>query len=353
MSQHQGNFLEDFSPNQVFHHAIPRTISDGDVSLYLALVGNRNPLHCSILTANNIGLNAAPIDDMLLFHIAFGRTVNDISLNAVANLGYANIQFKRNAYVGDTIRSESQVIGVKENSNKSTGVVYVRSTTFNQENEEILSWIRWVMVPKRNNDSKINELIPNDLPEISDLSQIHRHDVSYADFNPIDTGSDLLFEDYDIGQVINHSSGMTIDETDHTFATKLYQNNAKLHFDAHMMKSTPFKRRLIYGGHIISLCRSLSFEGLENALQVVGVNSGVHSNPTFAGDTIYTRTEIIDKFEHDNFSGAGILRLRQLGIKNTPSALIENVTSEKNGKKIYDPSIVLDIDYFVVIPKRK
>ena len=72
-------------------------------------------------------LNAAPIDDMLLFHIAFGRTVNDISLNAVANLGYANIQFKRNAYVGDTIRSESQVIGIKENSNKSTGVVYVRN----------------------------------------------------------------------------------------------------------------------------------------------------------------------------------------------------------------------------------
>ena len=353
MSKHQGNYLEDFKPNQVFHHAIPRTISDGDISLYLALVASRNPMHCSITTAKNSGLNAIPVDDMLLFHIAFGRTVNDISLNAVANLGYANIQFKKNAYAGDTVRSESQIIGVKENSNKSTGVVYVRSKTFNQNNDEILSWTRWVMVPKRNNDSIINELIPNDLPEVADLSKTHGSDFSCSSFDQRDTGSKLLFEDYEIGHVINHSSGITIDESDHTLATKLYQNNAKLHFDAHMMESTPFKRRLIYGGHVISLCRSLSFEGLENALRVVGVNSGVHSNPTFAGDTIYSRTEIIDKFEHANFSNSGILRLRQLGIKNEPGSLIKNITSEKNGKKIYNPSVVLDIDYFVVIPKRK
>src|SRR6056300_1297117 len=349
----QGNFLEDFELNKIFKHAIPRTISSGDVALYIGLTGSRNPLNCAKPFAENLGFKDIPIDDILLFHIAFGRTVNDVSLNAIANLGYANIQFKKCAYVGDTIRSESQVIGVKENSNRSTGVVYVRSTTFNQDNEEILSWVRWVMVPKRNNDSKINELIPNDLPEISDLSEIHRNNVSYADFNYSDTGSDLLFESYEIGQIINHSSGMTIDETDHTLATKLYQNNAKLHFDAHMMKDTPFKRRLIYGGHIISLCRSLSFEGLENTIQILGVNSGTHSNPTFAGDTIYCRTEIRDKLELSQFNGAGVLRLRQFGFKNKPGSKISEITTEKNGKKIYNSNTVLDIDYFVLIPRRK
>jgi 2-methylfumaryl-CoA hydratase len=114
----QGNFLEDFELNRIFKHAIPRTISSGDVALYIGLTGSRNPLNCAKPFAENLGFKDTPIDDILLFHIAFGRTVNDVSLNAIANLGYANIQFKKNAYVGDTIRSESEVIGVKENSNE-------------------------------------------------------------------------------------------------------------------------------------------------------------------------------------------------------------------------------------------
>jgi len=136
-------------------------------------------------------------------------------------------------------------------------------------------------------------------------------------------------------------------------ATKLYQNNAKLHFDAHMMKDTPFKRRLIYGGHIISLCRSLSFDGLENAIQILGVNNGTHCNPTFAGDTIYCRTEITDKLELSQLNDAGVLRVRQYGFKNKPGAKISEIATEKNGKKIYNSNTVLDIDYFVLIPRRK
>jgi 2-methylfumaryl-CoA hydratase len=349
----QGNFLEDFKPKKIFKHAIPRSINEGDVALYMGLTGNRNPLHCAHDFSRRLGFKNTPIDDILLFHIAFGRTVNDISLNAVANLGYADIQFKRNAYVGDTLRSESEVIGVKENSNKTTGIVYVHSKTFNQNNEEILSWIRWVMVPKRNNESVIETLIPENIPEISSINMIERENIDFAKTNTTDTGNEKLFEDYEIGEMINHSAGLTIDESDHTIATKLYQNNAKLHFDAHMMKDTPFKRRLIYGGHIISLCRSISFEGLENAIQIAGINSGIHSNPSFAGDTIYCKTEILDKFEHKNFKNAGVLRVRQIGIKNKNSYELKNIMTEKDGKKIYDPSVVLDLDYFVIIPKRK
>lgn len=353
MSENLGNFLEDFTPNKVFKHAIPRTLTEGDVSLYIGLTGNRNPLHCSSITAQTIGFKKTPIDDVLLFHIAFGRTVDDVSLNAVANLGYANIQFKKPAYVGDTIYSESRVIAVRENSNKSTGVVYVESKTFNQNNQEILSWVRWVMVPKKNNDSKIASQIPSNIPKTAELKDIDRKGFDFGQLKTWETGSEKIFNDFNVGEIINHAAGITIDESDHTMATKLYQNNAKLHFDAHLMKNTPFKKRLIYGGHIISLCRSLSFSGLENAVQVIGVNSGVHSNPTFAGDTIYCRTEVIDKLEDKSFTNAGILRLRQLGIKNCPSAELKKVMTEKDGKNIYDPHVVLDLDYFVLIPKRK
>jgi 2-methylfumaryl-CoA hydratase len=348
----QGNFLEDFSPKKVFQHPIPRTINEGDVALYMGLTGARNPLHCASDFSLNLGYKKIPIDDILLFHIAFGRSVNHISLNAVANLGYANIQFKHNAYVGDTLRTESEVIGIKENSNKTTGIVYVHSKTFNQHHEEILSWIRWVMIPKKDKNAKIQELIPDNIPKEALIDGISRKNIDFGKVSTIDTGSEKLFDDYKIGEVINHSAGITIDETDHTLATKLYQNNAKLHFDAFMMKDTPFKRRLIYGGHIISICRAISYEGLENAVQIIGINSGIHSNPSFAEDTIYCRSEILNKFDHKNFKNAGILRIRQIGIKNKKSFDLKNITTEKEGKKLYDPSVVLDLDYFVVIPKR-
>ena len=84
-----------------------------------------------------------------MFHIVFGKTVPDISLNAVANLGYADCRFLRAVYPGDTLTAVSEVIGLKENSSRKTGVVYVRSTGFKQDGTKVLDYVRWVMVRKR------------------------------------------------------------------------------------------------------------------------------------------------------------------------------------------------------------
>ena len=109
------------------------------------------------------------------------------------------------------------------------------------------------------------------------------------------SGGSAFFEDYEKSEVIDHIDGMTIEESDHTLATRLYQNTAKVHFDAHAAKNTRFGKRLIYGGHIISVARALSFNGLENTLGILAWNAGSHANPTFAGDTIYARSEVLDK----------------------------------------------------------
>ena len=84
-----GNFFEDFRFGQVIRHATPRTRGDGDRALYAALYGARFAVQSSDEFARAIGYPSAPIDDLLVFHIVFGKTVPDISLNAVANLGYA------------------------------------------------------------------------------------------------------------------------------------------------------------------------------------------------------------------------------------------------------------------------
>ena len=139
-----GYFLEDFQLDRVFHHATPRTVTAGDVSLYIALTGARHPMHCSEPLARSMGHPSCPVDDLLVFNIAFGKTVPDVSYNAVANLGYADVRFRAPVYAGDTLSSESRVIGVKENSNGKNGVVYVTSTAVNQQGVEVLGWDRWV-----------------------------------------------------------------------------------------------------------------------------------------------------------------------------------------------------------------
>src|SRR5436853_7291224 len=123
-----GNFFEDFSLGQVIQHATPRTITAGDVSLYTALYGPRFAVQSSDEFARAIGYPRAPVDDLLVFHIVFGKTVPDLSLNAVANLGYAACRFLAPAYPGDTINAESEVIGLKEHSSRKTGIAYVPST---------------------------------------------------------------------------------------------------------------------------------------------------------------------------------------------------------------------------------
>ena len=104
-----------------------------------------------------------------------------------------------------------------------------------------------------------------------------------------------LWDDYAIGEKIDHIDGMTIEEAEHQLATRLYQNTAKVHFNQHTESQGRFGRRLIYGGHIISLARALSFNGLANGFRVAAINGGSHVAPTFGGDTIYAWSEILEK----------------------------------------------------------
>src|SRR5688572_16000215 len=144
-----GNFLEDFRTGEQLVHAVPRTVTEGDAALYVGLTGDRYPLHCSDEFARSLGFERATINDLLVFHVVFGKTVNDVSLNAVANLGYAGLRFLAPVYPGDTLRSVSKVLGKKENKSGDSGIVWVKTTGTNQRGEVVLEYTRWVMVNKR------------------------------------------------------------------------------------------------------------------------------------------------------------------------------------------------------------
>ncbi|MBK6744107.1 MAG: MaoC family dehydratase [Hydrogenophilales bacterium] len=349
---HSGNFFEDFSLGQTLVHATPRTVSEADQSLYIALTGDRHLVASSRPAAHALGFRDRPLDDLLAFHLAFGKTVNDISLNAVANLGYADVRFLKPVYPGDTLSAESTVIGLKENSTGKSGVVWVRSTALNQNGEEVLTWIRWVMVHKRDASHPAPTPVVPELPTYVKPERLSLPSgLDCRDFETRLTGGPWLWDDYAAGERIDHPAGMTLDESDHTFATRLYQNNARLHFDAHMMAGSPFKQRLVYGGHVISVCRALSFEGLENALLIVAINAGQHANPTLAGDTLYARSEVIETWALPGRDDVGALRLRLVGLKNMRPEDLAEVMVEVEGRQKHHPNVVLDLDYTVLMPR--
>src|SRR5215831_16038498 len=148
-----GRFFEDFRIGEQLVHAVPRTLHGGDISTYISLTGDRHPLASSTDLARSFGLVREVIPDLLVFHVVFGKTVPDVSHNATANLGYADVRFVRPVYPGDTLIATSEVIGLREVSSGEAGVVYVRTRGTNQKGQEVLTFARWVMVPKRDKNA--------------------------------------------------------------------------------------------------------------------------------------------------------------------------------------------------------
>ena len=344
-----GNFFEDFRFGQTIVHATPRTVTVGDAALYTSLYGTRFAVQSSDAFAKAIGYPQSPLDDLLTFHVVFGKTTPDISLNAIANLGYANCRFLKPAYPGDTLSSVSEVIGVKENSNRETGTVYVRSTGRNQKGEVVLEYVRWVMVRKRDKEAPTPEAVVPKLPDRVDPadlgSAVPKLDIGKYDFAL--AGSPYRWGDYEAGEKIDHVDGMTLEEAEHQIATRLYQNTAKVHFNQHTEAKGRFGKRIVYGGVVISLARALSFNGLNNAFHLAAINGGRHVSPCFAGDTVYAWSEVSEKAELPGRKDVGALRIRLVAVKNQDCAAFP--LKKTDGQ--YEDGVLLDLDAWVLLPR--
>jgi 2-methylfumaryl-CoA hydratase len=344
-----GRFFEDFRLGETIRHPTPRTLNSGDASLYSALTGARFAPQSAETFARAIGYPASPIDDLLAFHVVFGKTVSDVSLNAVANLGYADCRFLKPVFPGDTLSAVSQVIGLKENSSRQTGVVYVRSQGFNQRDEMVIDYVRWVMVRKRDMSSAAPEAHVPKLPEAVAVESLGEAcpRIDRAAFDPELSGSPYWFEDYRAGERIDHVDGVTVEEAEHQTATRLYQNAAKVHFNQFSEGQGRFGRRLIYGGHVISLARALSFNGLANAFHIAAINGGRHVAPLFAGDTVFAWSEIVETAALPHRDDVGALRVRTVATKNRGCA--DFPWREGEG---YEPHVVLELDTWALAPRR-
>lgn len=339
MKTNPGRFFEEYRLGEVIHHAVPRTVGLGERALYHALYPARGAVYSSDEFARSVGLAASPLDDLVAFHTVFGKTVPDVSLNAVANLGYAEGRWLKPVWPGDTLRSESEVIGLKETSSGATGVVWVRTRGLNQHGDVVLDYVRWVMVRKRRREVDVPVHVP-ELASVVDPGALvvpEGLDFSRYDFGL--AGEPHRWGDYAVGEVIDHVDAVTVEEAEHMLATRLWQNTSKVHFDVGQREDG---RRLIYGGHVISLARALSFNGLANAQMMVALNAGAHANPCFAGDTVRAWSEVLDRAE-TAVPSVGALRLRLVATRGRAGEL-----RGAEGKYLSD--VLLDLDYWALVP---
>jgi 2-methylfumaryl-CoA hydratase len=342
MKTDPGRFFEDYRLGETIVHAVPRTLSGGERALYHALYPARQAIYSSDEFARSCGLPTAPLDDLIAFHTVFGKSVPDVSRNAIANLGYAEGRWLAPVYAGDTIRAESTVIGLREVSNRSAGVVWVRTRGLNQRDEPVLEYVRWVMVRKAREEAPAPAaVVPQLAAALVPEALVLPRRLDFSRYDTAGAGGPWRWRDYAIGERIDHADGVTVEESEHMLATRLWQNTAKVHFDATLRREG---QRLVYGGHVISLARALSFNGLANAQMIVALNAGTHANPCLAGDTVRAWSEVLDKAE-TAAPGVGAIRLRLVAVKQgaAPFAL-----HGEDGR--YLPEVLLDFDYWAVMP---
>ena len=339
----QGNYFEDFALGMRFPCAVPRRVGEGDISLYIALTGDRTPAFCGPLGV---------VHPLFTFHLVLGQTVRQVSLNARANLGYAGMRWGAPLRLGDTLTSAVEVVGLKENSNRQTGIVYVRTVARNQRSEEVLSYWRWVMVKKRGADptpALDNPTVPS-LPDHVDPASLQ--EPAFEPLSAAATGAVWAWEDYEVGERVVHHDGQTINASDHMAFTRLFQNSAKVHFDELLTEGKP----LVYGGVPVSYGYGAAYTGFENRGGIAGINAGSHANPVHTGDTVYALTEVLDAVAPRHGSPWGALRLRLVVVKNERPETLESFAVEvqdDRGRSRHHPSVALDLDYWEWMPTRE
>ncbi len=141
------NYYEDFKVDQIYEHWPCKTITESDNNIFCLLTMNHHPVHSDIVYAKNAKHGKILVVGTYVLSLVVGMTVNDISIGAVANLGYKNINHLNPTYIGDTLRAESLIVAKKIKNNAIVGVVSVKTKAFNQDDIIVLELERDILIP--------------------------------------------------------------------------------------------------------------------------------------------------------------------------------------------------------------
>ncbi|HTO69995.1 MAG TPA: MaoC family dehydratase [Myxococcota bacterium] len=295
-----GNFLEDFRLGQLFRHKGGRTVTEGLTAHFTDFSFTANPLHRNLRYAQRYGYEAMPIPPGLVMAVAFSQTVEDISENARANLEYIDMRFGATVYVGDTIETETTVLGVKSSSSRpELGVVHVQSIARKQTGQIVLAYQRKVQVFRNDANAKLDEgEVPAAPVDVALELPAYDPNAGYAELAHL-SNADTYFEDFRPGDTIEHSRGRVVTD-EHIFLTGMLDNTSQVHCNQTMIDRDPSRylggKLVVYGGIPFTLCLGLSSPDIsDNSLGDVVYRTGRHTAPIFSGDTVFASTEIRGK----------------------------------------------------------
>jgi len=372
-----GRLLDDFTVGDVYHHPWEVTIDEGMLAMFAASFLDPNPLYSSRRFARELGFRDRVVPPLVLLNLALSFTVHDVSEQAIAHLAYIDLKFPNAAYSGDTLSVFSEILGVRVSESKpDRGVVHLRTTGINQDGSVVVTFERKALIPTGRLEGRAHPDAYADGFNAQKAAESPGSDSAAKDSRSQGTESDRpksvlegampaelageikipkwpgrprgCFEDFEVGDVILHSLGHTVGESENMQLTILTRNSHPLHLDEVYCREHSFtKTRVVEGGLVFAWIASLaSRDTTANALWEIGYDKGSHPNPVLAGDTLYAASRVIDKQDRDKRTG--IVSFKLAGVKNErPAALVAaglNLFRDRFDEK------VLEIERQVLIP---
>jgi len=309
----RGNFLEDFRVGQRFRHKVGKTVTEGLFNAFTEFGMTTNPLSKNLRYAQRYGFRGLIAPPGLVMNIVFSQSVEDISENARANLEYRDMRFGAPVYIGDTIEVETTIIGVQPSSKEpDRGVVHVQTTGRKQTGEIVLTLQRKVQIWKDNNETKVDTAALSEIPSIPCDLHVppYEQNRNYKELAHL-TNADTYFEDFNVGDILEHSRGRTV-TTAHMELTAMLDNTSQVHSNQYMIDQNPGKyiggQLIVYGGIPFNLCLGLSCPDVaDNAVGDVCYITGRHTGPVFVGDTVFAATEIKEKRDYSGRPDLGVV----------------------------------------------
>jgi acyl dehydratase len=328
----QGPYFEDFEVGQLFADAPGLTLTDGHAALHQAVAGDRlrlaldRPL-CEAVTGDRRIL-AHP---NLVCDIAIGQSTGPTQ-RVRGNLFYRGLVLLAPVFIGDTLRTRTEVIGLKENRN-GTGLVALRITTENQRSEPVLDFWRCPMIPLRDSEARTGHADRFEgIPEELDLDRVRAAVPAGWDLEALAlAGGDAeRFADLEAGTVYAVEGRDTV--TSAPELARLTLNLARAHTDA---AGSVHGRRLVYGGHTISIAAAHATRALPGLVTFIAWRRCDHTGPVFEGDVLSTELSVEGTHALTG-SSAGLADLRAV------------VHAEREGAKAAFP--VLDWRFVGLMP---
>lgn len=332
---------------ETLEHAMPRTVTEGDVALYKALCGPRFALQSSDEFARQVGLPCAPVDDLLTFNLVLGQSTSDVAANAGAHRGCRHACFGAAVYPGDTLTARSTVTGLAPGSDSPSGAVYFDTVGVNQDGAPVLSVPQRIEVSTREGNAPCAATQIPSVAETVDPSDMSLPlGLRVKEWSYVHARAPHRWGDYAPGEIIDHGSGVTPQGAEHKLASRLLGSVSAEPINPHVASDAAVVSDAMSGGYLFSLARSLSYRGLENTFGLLAINGVEYCNPMFAGDTLYASTEVLERFKLPGVEKVGALRLRLVATKNRAPCTAP--TPDGNGRSARD--VVLHVDYVAAVP---